>query len=172
VLLVEDDASLSIELAALLCLWGAHARLVREADALGSILDDENREGVSLVIMAAEFGGNTGGDWMAELSRRPSWSRVPVITTTRTPNSIFACALRTAKVPVLCKPVGEAALNRTLAMLGFQRGSPPPPELARTASLCLNSIKHCRSSDSLLAKSRAWPMLFGNELSYFRNTGG
>src|SRR5439155_15188693 len=102
---------------------------------LGTLLEDV--KDALLVMISAEFAGHTGGDWLADLSRRPGWKGVLVIATTSSPGSIFAQALGRSGVPVLGRPIERDPLYAALENLGIP-ATTPDPAFERTAELILN----------------------------------
>jgi CheY-like chemotaxis protein len=94
----------------------------------------------TVVLMTAEFAQQQGGDWLAELARRPGWRDVPVIVATNTMNSVFAESLRRSGVPVLQRPIDPEELLRALEAVGL----PPinrerkPLQLRRTVLVARN----------------------------------
>jgi DNA-binding response OmpR family regulator len=116
VLLVEDDLDAHAELAARLGQVGFSVHPASDAASMRLRVDGGCAD---LLVISAEFGRDTGGDWMAELARCPRWREVPVIALTSLPESLFADALRRAGVPVLAKPVDDDALRRALLEVGI-----------------------------------------------------
>ena len=118
-LLAEDDPVGRIEIPALLWKAGFVSRIASDGEQLRWWVEGSDRHLVRIIVISAEFGGNTGGDWLAELSRRPTWQKVPTIATTCFGQSVFADALRRGGMPVLQKPVVPHAMGQALERLGL-----------------------------------------------------
>jgi CheY-like chemotaxis protein len=121
-LVVEDDPSQQAVLSALL--WGAGFRAWPVPHGL-AMAERLRAAPPSVVVITAEFARQRGGDWLAELSRRPRWQNVPVIVATTKVDSVFAESLRRAGVPVVRRPVERDDLHRALAALGLPWGDLP-----------------------------------------------
>ena len=130
-LIAEDDRTERARISE--HLWGAGFQTspVAHSPALAERL---NEPPPTVVLMTAEFAEQQGGDWLAELARRPGWCDVPIIVATNTMNSVFAESLRRSGVPVLQRPIDREELHRALAAIGFPpvRGTPRPLALRRT----------------------------------------
>jgi len=124
VLLVDDDRADCSELAAVLWSAGYRAPSARSADELLLLLQQLDPLPPRALVMAVEFDGNRGGDWLAELSRRPSWREVPVIAITHNPGSVFAAAVGRMGVPVVSKPIEVASFHTALGRIGCPPGAP------------------------------------------------
>jgi CheY-like chemotaxis protein len=99
----------------------------------------------TVVLMTAEFACLRGGDWMAELARRPDWRDVPVIVATNMLKSVFAESLRRSGVPVLRRPVDREELLHALETIGFpplSRARKQSPALRRTFLAPPNRSRH------------------------------
>jgi CheY-like chemotaxis protein len=100
-----------------------------------------------LLVISAEFDRESAGDWMAELSRCPRWSQVPIITTTIRPFSIFANALRQSATPVVAKPIDPLALSEALTAVGLATPRLSGPKAPDSRSiLVVDDDAHIRHS--------------------------
>jgi CheY-like chemotaxis protein len=141
VLLAEDNLHARVETSARIWQAGLQVQLARHPGILRMLVDAARRP--DLLVISAEFGHDTAGDWLSELSRHPEWSAVPVIAITGQPDSLFAQALGRAGMPVLSKPVATAALREALMQLGIAERA-PAPALREAATQTLRAVEACR----------------------------